>query len=337
MDSSKTPNIGIMFRREHPPELLPGFASQAEEAGFDSLWIVEDCFYGSGIASATVALARTNAIQVAIGIMPAVVRNPVFTAMEIATLARLYPGRFLPGIGHGVASWMRQIGAMPNSQLRALEETVVTVGNILDGKAVNFEGTEVKLQDASLHFPPSQRPPIYLGVRGPKSLELSGRVADGTILAEFASPAYISWACNQIAEGQREARRNGNHHLTVFAFTYLDRNKEKAFNRLRPYIASAIASGKIDAQIAPMGILPAVKKLVENGGKKAVEEEMPDEWIEQLSIVGSPHECAQTVHLLAQSGADTIVLIPLPDATLNELEVFSNNLLPLLKNQGSAI
>ena len=122
MNDSDKYNLGIMFRREHAPEELPEFAKKAEGAGFDELWVVEDCFYGSGIASATAALANTHTISVGLGIMPVVVRNPVFAAMEIATLARLYPGRFIPGIGHGMAKWMRQIGAFPKSQLAALEE-----------------------------------------------------------------------------------------------------------------------------------------------------------------------------------------------------------------------
>ncbi len=330
METSAAPNIGIMFRREHPPELLPRFARQAEDVGFDSIWLVEDCFYGSGIASAAVALGQTKSIQVGLGIMPAVVRNPVFTAMEIATLARLYPGRFLPGIGHGVASWMHQIGAMPKSQLRALEETAVTVGDILAGNVVHFEGTEVQLHNARLHFPPTQVPPLFLGVRGPKSLELSGRVADGTILAEFAAPDYISWARNKIAKGQHTAQRDKHHHLTVFAFTHVDAYSEDARNRLRPLISSAIAAGKIDGQIAPMGILPAVNEMLEKGGKQLLEDEMPDDWIDQLSVVGTPHECAKAIKHLAEAGADTVVLVPLPEKDLSELGVFSRELLPVL-------
>ena len=331
METSAATNIGIMFRREHPPELLPEFARQVEDSGFDSLWLVEDCFYGSGIASAAVALGQTNSIQVGLGIMPAVVRNPVFTAMEIATLARLYPGRFLPGIGHGVAGWMHQIGAMPNSQLRALEETAVTVRSMLAGETVDYDGTEVQLKNARLHFSPTQRQPLYLGVRGPKSLELSGRVADGTILAEFAAPAYISWAKNKIAQGQRVSERNRHHHLTVFAFTHVDTHSEVARNRLRPFISSAIAAGKIDAQIAPMGILPAAKEILERGGKENLENEMPDEWIDQLSVVGTPHECAKAIKHLAEAGADTVVLVPLPDKDLSELDLFSRELLPVLE------
>jgi alkanesulfonate monooxygenase SsuD/methylene tetrahydromethanopterin reductase-like flavin-dependent oxidoreductase (luciferase family) len=323
-------NLGIMFRREHPPEALPSFARHAEEAGFDELWVVEDCFYGSGIASAAVALACTDSIKVGLGIMPAVARNPVFTAMEIATLARLYPGRFLPGIGHGVASWMRQIGAFPQSQLRALEEVTLVVRQLLTGEVVSFEGTEVHLNNAQLVHPPEQIPPISLGVRGPKSLALSGRVADGTILAEYAAPAYLTWAREQIGRGQREAGRTGGHRLTVFNFSCLEAQSADARQQLRPLLASAIAKGKIEAQIAPMGILPKVKEMMANGGRRRLEEEMPNEWIEQLSISGTPEECVKAIGRLVDAGADTVVLIPLPGKDLQELERFASQLMPYL-------
>ena len=101
MNTNKDYNLGIMFRREHAPEKLPSFARRAEEVGFDEIWVVEDCFYSSGIASAATALACTDSIAVGLGIMPAVVRNPVFSAMEIATLSRLFPGRFLRSIKPG--------------------------------------------------------------------------------------------------------------------------------------------------------------------------------------------------------------------------------------------
>ena len=323
-------DLGIMFRREHAPEHLPAFAGRAEEAGFDSLWLVEDCFYSSGIASAATALACTGQIKVGVGIMPAVARNPVFTAMEIATLARLFPGRFLPGIGHGVAGWMHQIGAMPKSQMRALEEVTVTVRQIMAGEKVTFEGSEIQLQEAQLLFPPEQIPPVSLGVRGPKSLALSGRVADGTILAEFAPPAFISWALEQIAGGRQEAGHDRSHRLTVFAYVCLEDELAEAHRQVRPLVAAAVTPGKINAQIAPLGILPAVEELLENGGRPHLEQEMPDEWIDQLTVAGPPEVCAAAIGRLVEAGADSVVLIPLPDKGLDELDLFAGRLLPLL-------
>ena len=37
-------------------------------------------------------------------------RNVALTAMELATVERMFPGRFVPGIGHGVLDWMGQVG-----------------------------------------------------------------------------------------------------------------------------------------------------------------------------------------------------------------------------------
>jgi alkanesulfonate monooxygenase SsuD/methylene tetrahydromethanopterin reductase-like flavin-dependent oxidoreductase (luciferase family) len=41
------------------------------------------------------------ALQVGVGLLPVPLRNPALAAMEIATVARLFPGRFRPGLGHG--------------------------------------------------------------------------------------------------------------------------------------------------------------------------------------------------------------------------------------------
>jgi 5,10-methylenetetrahydromethanopterin reductase len=40
--------------------------------------------------------------------------------MEIAAVAELYPARLTIGLAHGMAGWMRQIGAYPRSPLIAL-------------------------------------------------------------------------------------------------------------------------------------------------------------------------------------------------------------------------
>jgi len=92
---------------------------------------------------AAVPLGATERIVVGNGILPAPVRNAAFAAMELATLARLYPGRLHAGIGHGIAEWMRQAGAKPASQLTLLEEMTVAVrlsrrcadGTVLDTSA----------------------------------------------------------------------------------------------------------------------------------------------------------------------------------------------------------
>ena len=88
----------------------------------------------------------TERITVGTGILAAVVRNPVSLAMEIATLERMFPGRIVAGIGHGVQSWMSAVGARAASPITALGETLSSVEALLQGRRVTTEGRYVRLE-----------------------------------------------------------------------------------------------------------------------------------------------------------------------------------------------
>jgi 5,10-methylenetetrahydromethanopterin reductase len=325
-----TPALGFIIHRENPPEYIRSYAQHVETAGYDEVWVVEDCFFTSGIASAAAVLAATATIRVGLGIVPAVARNAAFLAMEVATLARLHPGRFLPGVGHGVTEWIHQIGALPASQLTALKETVAAVRSLLRGEMYTSQGQYVSLKNVQLEYPPAQVPPISVGVRGPRSLRLAGQVADGTVLAEGAAPAYVSWAKEQIVRGMSEAGRSEPHRITVFAWCCVHEDTSIARNSLRPVIASHLASGSLHAQIAPLGITSDIEALLKRGGIQLLQEEMPDEWIDQLAIVGNPDECLHAITRFAQAGSDSIVLVPRVDQAMQQMDAFARDVLPHL-------
>src|SRR3954451_23164996 len=94
--------LGVLLPRDLPADRFRAFARRAEALGFDELWVVEDCFFRGGIAQAAAALAMTDRIRVGIGILPAALRHAALTAMEVATLAELFPGRVDVGLGHGM-------------------------------------------------------------------------------------------------------------------------------------------------------------------------------------------------------------------------------------------
>ncbi len=87
--------------------------------------------------------------------------------------------------------------------------------------------------------------------------------------------------------------------------TCADSTTATARQQLRPLIASAIASGGIDAQLAPLGILPQVHELMKNGGQKRLEAAMPDAWIDQLAITGTPEDWSLAIRCLVEVGANT--------------------------------
>ena len=181
-----TPRLGLTFVPTLPPERLRAIALACDRH-LDELWLWEDCFKESGIASAAAALAWTERLGVGLGLMPVPLRNVALTAMEVATVHRMFPGRFHPGVGHGVQEWMGQVGARVGSPLALLEEYAVALRRLLDGEEVTVRGRYVRLDRVRLDWPPVPGTPLWLGGIGPRTLELSGRLGDGVLLGPGAS------------------------------------------------------------------------------------------------------------------------------------------------------
>jgi alkanesulfonate monooxygenase SsuD/methylene tetrahydromethanopterin reductase-like flavin-dependent oxidoreductase (luciferase family) len=197
--------LGVVFRPQSPPEMLREAAVAADRAGVAELWLWEDCFSEGGLTTAAAALAWTERLHVGIGLLPVPLRNPALAAMEIATLARTFPGRFLPGLGHGVLDWMEQVGARAASPMTLLREHASAIRALLHGKTVDVDGRYVTLRGVTLDWPPAEVPPILVGARGPKTVALAGELADGVILDSSAT-----------AETVRAVRAVSSGHLVVF-------------------------------------------------------------------------------------------------------------------------
>jgi alkanesulfonate monooxygenase SsuD/methylene tetrahydromethanopterin reductase-like flavin-dependent oxidoreductase (luciferase family) len=190
--------LGAIFLPQNPPERLRPIARAADQAGLDELWLWEDCFLNSGVAAASAALAWTDNLKVGIGILPVPFRNAALTAMEIATLHRLFGDRAIVGIGHGVQDWMGQVGARPASPMTLLREYATALRQLLRGETVTTKGTYVNLDGVRLDWPPATTPQLLFGATGPKTLRLSGELADGTILTGGTSPDGIRAARGHI-------------------------------------------------------------------------------------------------------------------------------------------
>jgi alkanesulfonate monooxygenase SsuD/methylene tetrahydromethanopterin reductase-like flavin-dependent oxidoreductase (luciferase family) len=90
-------------------------------------------------------------------------------------------------------------------------------------------------------------------------------------------------------------------------------------------VASAIASGGLDTKLAAMGILSQVHDM-RNGEQADFTASIPDAWIDQLAIGGTPEDWRLAIDQIVDAGADTVVLVPLPDKGLDEVEIFAQHL-----------
>ncbi|CBG75660.1 putative oxidoreductase [Streptomyces scabiei 87.22] len=276
--------IGVMHDRDWAPEGLPEFARRAEALGVDDLWVVEDLGWNGGVSAAAVALGATQRLRVGIGIAPAPLRSPALLAMELATLARVFPGRLVAGIGHGVREWMAQVGVAPRSPLALLEETITSVRALLRGEQVDLAGREVRLDGVKLVHPPAEVPPVVAGVVRARSLELSGRVADGTLIAEGHGPHDLARIRELTAKGAA-----GDHTLTVFAFACVGDDPDAVARTLHPHT---------EGHGAWLG--------------------RPQD--EVFTVSGDAAGAAAGIRALAEAGADTVVLRLVGEDPLGQLE-----------------
>ena len=290
------------------PGLLDGatmitFARRAEQLGFDSLWIVEDCFLNGGIAQAATVLASTERITVGLGLLPAGARNPAFAAMEVATLANLHPGRLIVTVGHGMPDWMRQVGAWPASPLTLLGEYLAALRALLAGERVTVSGRHVRLDGVALAAPPERPPLVLAGVRGPRSLAVSGREADGTLLAEPVSAEYLASAREHIA-----AERD--HLLVAYTVAAVDEDAAVARDHARDGLR-LVGEPAWAPHIAP---LPFADGLAALRQRSASPEEfaraLPDDWVDRLAVSGTPEHGRARIRELTEAGADRLVVIP---------------------------
>src|SRR5471032_2192583 len=109
-----------------PPEQLGEKARWLEGLGYSHIMVPEDYFYVPALVGATLALGATDSVPIGTSIVSGLVRSPAVLAMEIAGISRVFPGRFMPGIGLGLPEWLRQMGIYPEKPVAALRESVST-------------------------------------------------------------------------------------------------------------------------------------------------------------------------------------------------------------------
>jgi alkanesulfonate monooxygenase SsuD/methylene tetrahydromethanopterin reductase-like flavin-dependent oxidoreductase (luciferase family) len=180
--------LGVVFRPQFAPERMAGVVRVADESGLDEVWLWEDCFSESGVASAVAMLGWTERVRIGVGLLPVPLRNVALSAMEVATIERLFPGRARLAFGHGLQKWMGQAGVRAESPVTLLREYLEALKRLLAGERVTVQGRYVKLDGVQLDWLPPAPPALIAGAFGPKSLAVCAEVADEVILAASAGP-----------------------------------------------------------------------------------------------------------------------------------------------------
>lgn len=299
--------IGMCFDRTFPGSAVTEFARRLDAGGVDELWLIEDCFFTTAPPLAAAALAVTDRLTVGLGILPAVARTAAITAMEIATLASIGPGRVIGGIGHGIQSWMAQMGVRPESPLTTLAEVLTAVRRLLRGEEVTVDGRTVHLDRVRLEHVPDPVPPVLAGVRGPRSVALSGRVADGVVLAGLCPPDYARWARETAAAGP-------DFTVACFASAVVAPDAREAHRAMAPLVVEALETAE-GTGLRQLPFHDDLAELARTRGPDGVVG-MPRDWWVRIGPIGTRDDAAEHLALMAEAGASSVALFPGPDLDL---------------------
>ena len=302
-------------------ETLLGWAQRAEALGFDSVWLSDHLFldigrYGAaagdhGCFDPIVALAaiarRTRSVRLGTLTLCMPLRPATVLAKALATLDVVSGGRLIVGLGAG---WYQaELDAAgvdmerPGARLARLAESVQVVRGMFGGGPFSFDGRYERAHEARCLPRPVQQPtpPIWVGGKGERLVELAGRYADGWNTAwawtfdDWAEKAaLLDKACEQAGRDPASVTRS----VGLYALAGEDEaDLARRFRRLQ--------------ELTPAGVLDGVELADWRKGR----------------LVGTVEQVAEQVHRWKSLGVSSLVVtaggLPLALASGEDVELLA--------------
>ncbi len=195
-------DFGVTVLPDPPYQRLVELIVKAEQRGFDSGWTYDSpILWQEPYPLITLLAAQTERMRIGMCVTNPVTREPAVTASAHATLQDISDGRMVMGIGRGDSA-VRVMGRKP-TPIAQFEERLRMIKDFMNGRPVEWEGTEIQLQWAQ----GKPEIPLYVAAYGPRALGVAGRVGDGVII-QLADPAIIEWTMATARRAAEEAGRD---------------------------------------------------------------------------------------------------------------------------------
>ncbi len=302
----------------------------AERLGYDSIWTAEA--YGSdAVTPLAFIAAHTKRIRLGTGIMQLAARTPAMCAMQSATVDALAGGnRFIAGIGVSgpqiVEGWYGQPWGKPNTRIR---DYVAIMRKIFEREEpVSHAGKEIALPytgegsmgigkplKSILHMNPNL--PIWLGTGTEANTKMTAEIADGWLPLGFvpgSMKTYRPW----LDEGFRRAGKSGrDFEIQAGCTVRITDNVADAFRRMKPNIALYVGGmghknkNFHNDMMVRRGYGDAAKAIQEmflSGRKGEAIEAVPDEYCDEMSLVGTPARIRDRFRAWEDSGATGLTI-----------------------------
>lgn len=293
---------------------------RAEALGYDSVWTAEA--YGSdAVTPLAFIAAQTSRIKLGTGIMQLAARTPANAAMSVATVDALAGGgRFIAGLGVSgpqiVEGWYGQPWGRPYYRLKDYVEIMRKV--FRREEPVAHEGREISLPytgegaagvgkplKSILHMNPDI--PIMIGAGNAATVRLTAEICDGWLplgLTPAAAHEYMPWLEEGFARARAKGIDKGFHNFEVVGSAHVDVDDDVqgALDRLKPEVALYVGGmghrnkNFHKEMMVRRGYGDAADRIQElflAGHKDEATAAVPDEWVDEKSLVGPPARIKQ--------------------------------------------
>ena len=302
------------------------YVKAADRLGVDAAWSAEA--WGMEAVSGLGYLAAvTENISLGSGIMQISARTPAMTAMTAMSLAQISGDRFRLGLGVSGPQVVEGLHgeAFPHP-LGRLREYIEIIRLAINGERVVYDGKHYTLprpggegKALKTSIPPKPDLPIYLATLGPKSLELTGELADGWLGTSFI-PEHGDVLLDPIRKGAAKAGRSiDDIDIQTNAQIAVSEDVDGLIAKYRPGMAftlGGMGSAKTNFYNAAYSragyddVCKEVQRLWVDGDKAGAAAAVPEELVLSAYMIGDEAMVQERVRAAKAAGINTLRIGP---------------------------
>ncbi len=299
--------LAVNLMPDGPVDRVAELAALAEDRGAARCFVYDEGLHTRDVYVALAAVAaRTERVGLGPGITNPFVRHPGATASAIATLDEASGGRAVLGLGAGGGLTLGPLAIERRRPVAAVESMVRTLRRLFAGERVSHDGDAFGFAGAELHY---GRPDveIVLAGRGPRMLDLGGRLADGFNLS------YVHK--DLLGEHVRSLRAAAGDRPFLVGYSTMLVTTDADLEAARAQLTFRLVDSPDEVK-ERLGLTPervaAIRRALGDGGPPAAARHIDPEWVSAFAVVGTVAQCgAELRRLLDTNGIDEYQL-PLP-------------------------
>ena len=317
-------SIGSAYYNGEEWDSLVDYTMAADRMGVNEAWSAEAWGMDAIVPLAYLA-AKTENIRLGTGIMQISSRVPSMMAMTAQSLDTVSKGRFNMGLGVSGPQVVEGLhGAAFGKPLSRLRECMAILRMALNGEKLQFDGEHYVLprpggegKPIRLSQPPRPNLPIYLATLGPKSLQMTGELADGWLGTSFV-PEQSHVFLDDLREGAAKAGRSlADIDIQTGGYFEMSDDVERLIAARKPAMAftlGGMGSAKTNfyndafkrAGYAEDAL--SIQQLWLDGKRDEAARRVPDAMVTQFQALGDTATVTQRLRAYRDAGVTTLKL-----------------------------